>query len=125
MSAPHINASTLFAEIADKLYCEQSFPLEKSKPALNQIPKVIAEHLERGDRAEFRGFGSFTAKKFQARTGRNPQTGENIDVAARYRVVFKTGKGLSDRIARSAEAAAEQTALSASQRDDDAFNGCE
>ena len=98
MSAPHINASTLFAEIADKLFCEKSIPFETSKAALIQIPKVIGEYLERGDRAEFRGFGSFRAKNFRARSGRNPQTGEPINVAARYRIVFKSGKGLADRI---------------------------
>ena len=92
MSAPHINASTLFAEIADKLYCEKSIPVETSKAALIQIPKVIGEYLERGDRAEFRGFGSC------ARNGRNPQTGEPINVPSRYRIIFKSGKGLADRI---------------------------
>jgi len=48
----------------------------------------IAAALERGDRVELRGFGAFSVRKREARTGRNPRTGESIPIKARNVVTF-------------------------------------
>ncbi len=58
----------------------------------------IIEALARGDRVELRGFGAFSVKKRDARVGRNPRTGESVDVEEKYVPFFKTGKLLRDRL---------------------------
>lgn len=54
--------------------------------------------LARGERVELRGFGAFTVKHRQARAGRNPRTGESVDVAQKSVPFFKAGKELRERI---------------------------
>ena len=58
----------------------------------------ITEALVRGDRVELRGFGAFSVKQRDARVGRNPRTGEAVDVPEKRVPFFKTGKDLRDRI---------------------------
>jgi integration host factor subunit beta len=58
----------------------------------------ISDALARGDRVELRGFGAFSVKHREARTGRNPRTGETVHVGAKRLPFFKTGKGLRERL---------------------------
>jgi len=58
----------------------------------------IAEALARGDRVELRGFGAFSVKRRDARTGRNPRTGASVKVSQKYIPFFKTGKQLRERL---------------------------
>ncbi|MFP6711370.1 MAG: integration host factor subunit beta [Rhodospirillales bacterium] len=58
----------------------------------------IASALSRGDRVELRGFGAFSVKQREARIGRNPRTGEAVNVAAKRVPYFKTGKQLRDKL---------------------------
>lgn len=58
----------------------------------------ITEALARGDRVELRGFGAFSIKQREARKGRNPRTGEAVEVPAKRVPFFKTGKDLRDRM---------------------------
>ena len=58
----------------------------------------ISTALSRGDRVELRGFGAFSVKNRDARTGRNPRTGESVQVAEKHVPFFKTGKQLRDLI---------------------------
>ena len=58
----------------------------------------IVSALERGDRVELRGFGAFSVKSRDARTGRNPRTGEAVEVEDKKVPFFKTGKLLRDRL---------------------------
>ena len=58
----------------------------------------ITEALARGERVELRGFGAFSVKKRDARTGRNPRTGEAVEVPEKYVPFFKTGKDLRERM---------------------------
>lgn len=58
----------------------------------------ITEALARGDRVELRGFGAFSVKRRDARTGRNPRTGEAVDVTEKFIPFFKTGKQLRERL---------------------------
>ena len=59
---------------------------------------AITEALSRGERVELRGFGAFSVKKRDARVGRNPRTGERVEVAEKSVPFFKTGKLLRDRL---------------------------
>ena len=54
--------------------------------------------MSRGDRVELRGFGAFSVKKRDARVGRNPRTGEAVDVEEKHVPFFKAGKLLRDRL---------------------------
>lgn len=56
----------------------------------------ITEALAAGDRVELRGFGAFSVKHREARTGRNPRTGETVQVEAKRLPFFKTGKALRE-----------------------------
>ena len=58
----------------------------------------IAAALSQGDRVELRGFGAFSVKKRDARLGRNPRTGDSVQVAEKHIPFFKTGKQLRDRL---------------------------
>jgi integration host factor subunit beta len=58
----------------------------------------IGAALARGDRVELRGFGAFSVKKRDARTGRNPRTGDSVEVEEKHVPFFKTGKLLRDRL---------------------------
>ena len=65
---------------------------------VNTIFEEITEAMARGERVELRGFGAFSVKKRDARVGRNPRTGEAVDVDAKSVPFFKTGKLLRDRL---------------------------
>ena len=58
----------------------------------------ITAALSRGDRVELRGFGAFSVKRRDARVGRNPRTGDSVNVAEKHIPFFKTGKQLRDRL---------------------------
>lgn len=65
---------------------------------VNTIFEEIVEAMARGDRVELRGFGAFSVKRRDARTGRNPRTGESVPVDQKHVPFFKTGKLLRDRL---------------------------
>lgn len=58
----------------------------------------ITEALANGDRVELRGFGAFSVKQRGARVGRNPRTGDAVDVSEKFIPYFKTGKQLRDKL---------------------------
>ena len=61
------------------------------------VLEAIAETLENGERVEIRGFGSFHVIERDARTGRNPKTGESVSIPAKKIPHFKPGKELKER----------------------------
>ncbi|WP_333830713.1 integration host factor subunit beta [Pararhodobacter sp.] len=65
---------------------------------VNTFFEEIIEAMARGERVELRGFGAFSVKGRDARVGRNPRTGETVDVAEKHVPFFKTGKLLRDRL---------------------------
>lgn len=65
---------------------------------VNTIFEEIIDAMARGERVELRGFGAFSVKKREARTGRNPRTGESVQVEEKHVPFFKTGKLLRDRL---------------------------
>jgi integration host factor subunit beta len=66
--------------------------------AVKMILDAMMAALERGDRTEIRGFGSFDLNYRPPRTGRNPKSGEKVKVAAKYVPHFKAGKDLRERV---------------------------
>lgn len=65
---------------------------------VNTIFNEITDAMASGNRVELRGFGAFSVKKREARTGRNPRTGASVDVEEKHVPFFKTGKLLRDRL---------------------------
>ncbi len=62
------------------------------------ILEEIADALARGDRVELRGFGAFSVRQRKARVGRNPRTGESVQVEAKSVPFFRPGKELRARV---------------------------
>ncbi|MEL6322838.1 MAG: integration host factor subunit beta [Pseudomonadota bacterium] len=73
-------------------------PQKRVEQAVDVIFEEISAALERGDRVELRGFGAFSVRQRDARRGRNPRTGESVDVPAKRVPFFKAGKELRMRI---------------------------
>jgi integration host factor subunit beta len=65
---------------------------------VNVIFEEITGALARGDRVELRGFGAFSVKHRPARVGRNPRTGDQVQVSEKFVPYFKTGKELRIRL---------------------------
>ncbi len=65
---------------------------------VNTVFEEVTDAMSRGDRVELRGFGAFSVKKRDARVGRNPRTGETVQVEEKCVPFFKTGKLLRDRL---------------------------
>ena len=65
---------------------------------VNTIFETITKALEDGDRVELRGFGAFSVRERKARIGRNPRTGEPVNVEAKRMPFFKMGKGMRERL---------------------------
>ncbi|KRT54513.1 HU family DNA-binding protein [endosymbiont of Ridgeia piscesae] len=66
--------------------------------ALEGMVEAITETLKSGDQVSLVGFGTFSVKERAARQGRNPQTGETIQIAASKTPSFKAGKALKDAV---------------------------
>ena len=66
--------------------------------AVKELLEYMAQTLQRGERIEIRGFGSFSLHYRAPRTGRNPKTGELVDLTGKYVPHFKPGKELRDRV---------------------------
>jgi len=71
---------------------------KEAEMVVNAIFDNMTEALARGDRIEIRGFGSFQVKQRNSREGRNPRSGEKVEVAAKKVPFFKVGKELKKRI---------------------------
>jgi len=66
--------------------------------AVKSITRQIGDALSQGERIEIRGFGSFSVHQAPARMGRNPATGETVQIPAKNRVHFKPGQELKSRV---------------------------
>ncbi|MEM6409609.1 MAG: integration host factor subunit beta [Pseudomonadota bacterium] len=65
---------------------------------VNTVFEEVIDAISDGNRVELRGFGAFSVKKREPRTGRNPRTGEAVHVEEKHVPFFKTGKLLRDRL---------------------------
>lgn len=71
---------------------------KEAEMAVNTVFDSISLSLEKGNRVELRGFGSFGLKERRSREGRNPKTGERVMVDAKRVLFFKAGKALRERV---------------------------
>lgn len=89
-----MNKSELIESIAAKADLSKA----SAGKALDAFVEVVSDAMKQGDQVVIVGFGSFTVRQREARTGRNPRTGETINIAASNLPAFKPGKALKDAV---------------------------
>ena len=87
------------SELIAKLANENTHLFQRDVESIvSKIFDEISNALAHGDRVELRGFGAFSVKERGSRIGRNPRTGESVEVGEKYIPYFKTGKQLRERL---------------------------
>ncbi|MBK1647393.1 HU family DNA-binding protein [Rhabdochromatium marinum] len=86
------------SELVDTMAEAADIPKTAAAKALDGLIDAITDTLKKGETVSIIGFGNFTVKERAARTGRNPQTGDSIQIAASKSPSFKAGKALKDAI---------------------------
>ena len=90
----NMNKTELVAAMAEKAQISK----KDAEAALKAFTDVVAEELKKGEKIQLVGFGTFEVSERAARTGRNPQTGAEMTIAASKAPKFKAGKALKDSI---------------------------
>ncbi len=88
------------AELVDEVGRHAALTRKHSEVIVDAVFSSIVEALQRGDKIELRGFGSFRVRRRSSRTGRNPKTGQGVLVPAKSVPSFKPGKELRELITR-------------------------
>ena len=91
-----MNKTELVAAIAEKA----NLTKKDSEAALVAMVEAVTEALAKGDKVQLAGFGIFEVKTREARTGRNPRTGETMEIAASKVPSFKAYNGLKDSVSK-------------------------
>ena len=89
-----MNKAELISSVAEKTELTK----KDAEKAVTAVLDTIGEALSRNDKVQLVGFGTFEIRERAARKGRNPQTGEEIHIAAARVPVFKAGKALRDAV---------------------------
>ncbi|AGK99759.1 HU family DNA-binding protein [Desulfoscipio gibsoniae] len=89
-----MNKAELIASVAEK----SELTKKDAEKAVGAVLASIEEALASGDKVQLVGFGTFEIRERAARKGRNPQTGEEINIAAARVPVFKAGKALRETV---------------------------
>lgn len=89
-----MNKTELVTEIAEKADTSK----KEAEVVLRAFTDVVTEQLKKGEKIQLVGFGTFKVAERSARTGRNPQTGEEMQIAASKAPKFKAGKALKDAV---------------------------
>jgi DNA-binding protein HU-beta len=85
-------------ELIDQVAAESGLTKKDSGKAIDAVFDTITQALSEGEKVQLVGFGSFEARQREARKGRNPQTGAEIEIAAQTLPVFTAGKALKDAV---------------------------
>ena len=89
-----MNKTQLIQKIAEN----GNMTKKDAEVALNAVVAAIADAVAAGEKVQVSGFGSFDVKARDARTGRNPKTGEAVEIADSKRVVFSAAQALKDKL---------------------------
>ena len=89
-----MNKTELIAAMAD----QAGISKKDAEKALKAFTDVVADELKKGEKVQLVGFGTFEVSERPAREGRNPQSGEPMQIAASKAPKFKAGKALKDMI---------------------------
>ena len=86
------------SDLIDVLAIDQKLPVKTAESIIATILDSIAETLVNGDSVEIRGFGSFNVREYKSYDGRNPKTGNKIEVKPKKLPFFKVGKELREAV---------------------------
>lgn len=86
------------SELIDSIAKKSGLTKAQAGQALDATMASVGDALQQGDSVVLVGFGTFSVKERAARTGRNPKTGEPLNIAASKVPSFKAGKGLKDKV---------------------------
>jgi integration host factor subunit beta len=89
-----MNKSGLIEAVSEKCKITK----RQAEDLINLVFEKMTEAMKRGERIEIRGIGSFIVKNYKPYTGRNPRTGESIQVRTKRLPFFKVGKELKERV---------------------------
>jgi integration host factor subunit beta len=95
------------ADLIEEVLKVAELPRKESETIVETIFESIIEALQKGDKIEIRGFGSFRTRQRRGRIGRNPKTGEKVEVPAKKIPFFKPSKELKDFVNTSTTAIGE------------------
>ena len=87
-------------ELIDSIAKKAGLSKKDAGAALDAFTETVGKTLKKGDKIQLVGFGTFEVAKRAARTGRNPQTGATIKIAASKTPMFKAGKALKDLVGK-------------------------
>lgn len=85
-------------DIIQKVHNQLGYSKKDSAVLVEQVFEIIKQNLVHGEKIKISGFGSFVVKEKQAQKGRNPQTGEEIEISARKVLTFKPSQGLREEL---------------------------
>ncbi len=86
------------ADLVSAMVQDTGLSKKDSEAALNSFVNNVSDALSKNDKVQLIGFGTFETRKRAARTGRNPQTGKELKIAASIVPAFKAGKALKDKV---------------------------
>ncbi|MCD8001723.1 MAG: HU family DNA-binding protein [Oscillospiraceae bacterium] len=86
------------AEFVEQVAAESGLNKKQTDEAVKATLKVLTDVMAAGDKVSFPGFGSFEVRERAAREGKNPRTGETVQIAACKVPAFKAGKSLKDAV---------------------------
>ena len=86
------------SELVDSIAADAGLTKADAGRALDAFVDSVTKALKKGDSVSLVGFGTFTVRHRAARTGRNPRTGQTIQIAASNNPAFKAGKALKDAV---------------------------
>lgn len=86
------------ADIVEVVHNRTGFSKKESSEAVESILDILKEVLEEGEKIKLSGFGNFVIRNKEVRKGRNPKTGEEMEISARSVLTFKPSQKLKDHI---------------------------
>jgi len=86
------------ADLVDHVAAAVQVPKHQTEEVITQFLEAIMEALQTGQRVDLRGFGSFQLRHRQARTGRNPRTGDTVQIPAKQVPAFSAGKAFQELV---------------------------
>ncbi len=86
------------ADIVERVYKEAGFSKKEAAELVDLVFNVIKDTLARGEKVKISGFGNFSIRDKNIRVGRNPQTGESMDISARRVLTFKPSQVLKEDV---------------------------
>lgn len=93
-----MNKTELIQHLSDRTDLSRSDAQNAIDALFSADDGIIVDALKGGDKVQITGFGSFETRRREARKGRNPRTGQEIDIGPTTSATFKAGKGLKDSV---------------------------